>query len=58
MCGHDYATVFEEAKAHFGVLLLGRTADTLERAWGAMKAAHREMLPLTELHDFTSAIGI
>ena len=55
MCGHDYAMVFEESKAHFGVLLLARTSDALEKAWSAMRAARRELLPLTEEHNFASA---
>jgi hypothetical protein len=54
MCGHDYAMVFEESKAHFGVLLLARSSDTLEEAWRAMRAARRELLPLTEVHDFAN----
>jgi hypothetical protein len=54
MFGHDYAVVLEEAKAHFGVLLLGKTEGALAKAWSAMRGARRDMPPLTYRIDFPS----
>jgi hypothetical protein len=55
MCGHDYAMPLQEARAHFGVLLLAKTHEMLDNAWEAMRSAQRPMRPLTELHEFPSA---
>jgi hypothetical protein len=52
MCGHDYAVAIDEARAHLGVMLLGRTSADLRRAWEAICAARRELLPLKKRCDF------
>jgi TIR domain len=52
MFGHDYGIVFEEGKAHFGVLLLAKDKEHLEKARAAMKSARRELLPLDQTMDF------
>ncbi len=51
MCGHDYAMAFEESKANFGILLLGRSDRELDKAFSAMKNARREMEPLPLLRE-------
>ncbi len=52
MFGHDYAVVMEEGKAHFGMLLLGKSEGCLSRAWFAMKSAQRGMSSLKCRIDF------
>ena len=54
MCGHDYAVVLEEGKAHFGVLLLAKDEDNLQKAWTAMASASRELLPLKQRTEFNT----
>jgi hypothetical protein len=52
MCGHDYALTFGDSMAHLGIMLLSRTEEHLQLAWKAMKAAHREMMPLDQRTNF------
>lgn len=52
MFGHDYGVVFDEGKAHFGVMLLAKTEEKLEIARTAMKRARRKMSSLDKRIDF------
>ena len=52
MCGHDYGKLKSNKKAHFGILLLGRTEAELLKAWEAMENGHRKMLSLDKAIDF------
>jgi hypothetical protein len=52
MFGHDYAVVMDEGRAHFGLLLLGKDEDCLNKAWSAMKAAQRGVSSLNCRIDF------
>jgi hypothetical protein len=55
MYGHDYAVVLEEAKAHYGVLLLGKDENSLVKAWTAMRNARRDMFSLKNKIDFSES---
>ena len=54
MFGHDYAVVLEEAKAHYGILLLGKDENSLAKAWSAMRNAQRGLPRLTNRIDFSA----
>lgn len=52
MCGHDYAIMLDERKAHYGALLLAKDESNLQKAWTAMCHAKRDLVPLSQAVDF------